>query len=227
MPELTEQSAFRINEERVASISRHHERMAAAHYARTPSLPMRVFEVPIVAIVGFETSQMARGERQAFSVSATGGESQARIVNPRELGRIIQREICHDRHPVVLELTVPYRARSAGMMGHHWLKQQFPMCTNRNSPVTADRGKEFFSILKIGDRQHIVVFPEPGDLGAMERQAVVPPSRGIGASEEEHQILHDRQRKIIPENFKRKDDEVRVVEKVQVDMRDLENNGFG
>src|SRR5262245_24527669 len=122
MAELTEQPAFGIDEERGASISRYHERVAAAHYARAPSLPMRVFEVPIVAVIGFETSQMARGERQTFSVPATSGESQARIVNPRELGRIIQREICHDRHPVILELTVPDRARSAGMMGHHRLK---------------------------------------------------------------------------------------------------------
>jgi len=83
-----------------------------------------------------------------------------------------------------------------------------------NGQVATDRCEEFFSILKIGHCQHFAVFPKPGDLGAVKWQAVVPPPRRIGASEEEHQILHDRQRKIIPEHLKRKNDEVRVVEKV-------------
>jgi hypothetical protein len=56
MTELTEQSALGIDEERRARISRYHECVARTHDARAPSLPMRLLEVPIVAIVGFETS---------------------------------------------------------------------------------------------------------------------------------------------------------------------------
>jgi len=61
----------------------------------------------------------------------------------------------------------------------------------------------------------------------VKRRSVFRPSGWVGASKEEHRILHNIERQVIPEDLKSKNDEVRIVKEVQIDMRNIEENRCG
>src|SRR5262249_55098379 len=219
MTELTEQASFGIGEEGGTGRSCHHESVATAHHARAPSFLMRVLEIAVVAVIRFKSLQMASRERKCFSVSLAGGKSQTCIVDPSQLAGIIQGQIGHNWHPVVLELSVSKCTRAPGMMGDHWFKQKLPMRTDGNCPMPTDRRKKFFSIFEIRGRQYATVLRQPCHFATVKRKSVFRPSGWVGASKEEHRILHNVQRQVIPKDLKSKNDEVHIVKEVQVDMR--------
>src|SRR5262245_17353017 len=157
MTELTEQASFGVVEEGGTGRSCHHESVATAHHPGAQSFRMRVLEIAIVAVIRFKSLQMASRERECFSVSLAGGKSQTCIVDPSQLAGIVHRQISHNRHPVVLELSISKCTRAPGMMGNHWFEQKLPMRTDGNCPVATDRRKKFFSISEIRGRQYATV----------------------------------------------------------------------
>src|SRR5215468_7592214 len=94
-------------------------------------------------------------------------------------------------------------------------------------PMATDGGKEFFSILKIRFRQHAAILPQPRHFSAVKWQTALRPSGRVGASKQEHQILHNLQWQVMPKNLECKKDKVRVVKKVEVHVRNMKKNRFG
>ena len=58
----------------------------------------------------------------------------------------------------------------------------------------------------------------------MERSTVVLPSRRIGATEQEHNVLNDLQEQVVAADFKRENHDIGIIEEIQVDMHNVEDD---
>jgi hypothetical protein len=196
MAELAEQPALGIGEERRARVADHDERVSAAHHAGVvPSLTRHSLEVAVVAVFGLESLEEARRERQR--IAGRRAEREPDVIRPGQRLRILQRQIGHDRHAVVLDLAVPQRARSHRVVRNHGLQQILPVCRNGRGAVTTDGSEELFAVVEIGSRQHPAVRCQPFDPSwTMKGRPVFGPTARIGSAKQKHDLLDELQRQI-------------------------------
>ena len=141
-----------------------------------------------------------------------------------ELARIVlASQVTHHRHAVVFELSVAQQTLVIGVVLHHRPQQEIPVGREGRCPVLADMGKESGLSLVVGGRQHGAVGAEPlGALEAVTAVAVGFPVDRIGAAEPEHGLLGAGERDVAAVKFDGQDDKVEIVEKVEVDMGNVE-----
>src|SRR6185503_7447899 len=82
---------------------------------------------PVVAVLRFEARERALGVRQRAARRGTREQTEPDEVGARELGRIVEREVDHDRHAVVLELPIAQRRGLPRVLEAERLQQELPM----------------------------------------------------------------------------------------------------
>jgi hypothetical protein len=158
-----------------------------------------------------------------FRLAGSGDQTQADEIRARERARIVQRQVRHHRHPVVLDLPVAQRAFAVRMIRYQRLEQPGPVrCDTRRTLVMHEREK-LVAILRVGARKDRAVCCQPLNLRhRMQRVALcVPPGR-ISAPEAVQQFLRLREREVVRLQLHVEQHDIDVVEEVEVDVNDLE-----
>src|SRR5206468_1309980 len=118
VPELRQYAPIGTAIEVRARVADDYQRMAAAQVARARRRP-GIGPEAVVAISLLEVGNMLLAERQRLlRLAGTGDKTKPDEIGPRQRTRIIEREVRHDRHPVVLDLAVTQRALALVVIGH-------------------------------------------------------------------------------------------------------------
>jgi hypothetical protein len=109
--ELAEQAALRIHEEAITGTAHHGEGVAGAEI---PSVGVvgsfGGSPIPVVAVAGLEIHQRSGREGETVRIAWRGAEGESGERRASEQRRVVEREIRHPWHPVVLDLPVAERS---------------------------------------------------------------------------------------------------------------------
>ncbi len=170
MTELAEKAALRIREYGPGSVADEEERVIATHHACAQSAAgSRFVIVSVVAMVFFKARQIFLGERQRMPVAGRGGIGKPGEVSTRQLLRMLDGEISHQRHAIVFELAEPQRSRLIAVMGRHGVEQVLPVRGERRRPLATHRRQILLSVLVVRHREYAPVCRQPFHLaGAVD-----------------------------------------------------------
>ena len=144
----------------------------------------------------------------------------------REPAWIVERQIGHHRHPVILDLAVAQQPGRVGMVADQRLHDEVPVRRDARCAVLGNMRDEGASLLRVGARQHAAVGRQPLDAGhAVERRAVLVPARRKGAAKAVEQLLRLRQAQLVGKDFEVQQHHVHVEKEIQVAMRHRERDG--
>ena len=117
--ELRQHAALGAVVEGRARVAHHHQRMAAAQVARVRR-GAGVGPEAVVAVALLEVGQLRLGKgqqrRRCRPRARAGEQAQAHEVAARQRARLVQRQVGHDRHAVVLDLAEAQGAGPARMV---------------------------------------------------------------------------------------------------------------
>ena len=146
-------------------------------------------------------------------------------ISTRQLLRTLNRKIGHQRHAIIFEVAEAQRTWLIGVMGRHGVEQILPVRSERRRTFAAHRRQILLSRLVVRHRQHTAIGRQPFHLaGAVDGIALLGPARRIGTAEPMQGVLHDVERQVGAGYFDGKNDKVDVIEKIQIDMPDVEHD---
>ena len=234
VPELRQHTAVAAAEERAVCIAHHHQRLAVAQVAgvrrSAAGGPETVVAEALLEVgeVLLGVGQGLRRVRRRARVARPGDQAQPDEFAARQCARIVQRQVGHQRHAVVLDLTVAQGARALGMVTHQGFKQERPMRGEARRAVFRHMGQEAASVLRVGFGQHPAVEAKPFHVAhAMQRAALRVPAGRVGAPEAVQHVLRLLQRQVGAGHLDVQQHQVDVEEEVQVDVDDVERQRFG
>jgi hypothetical protein len=144
----------------------------------------------------------------------------------REAPRIVQRQVGHDGHAVVLDLPVAQRAGLVGVVGDERAHQVGPVRRDARRAVLRHVLQEGLALLRVGAREHAAVGAQPFHAGhAVQRRAVGLPAGGVGAPEAVEDLLRLRKAQVVRAHLQVEQHHVDVEEEVQVAMDHLQRDG--
>ena len=209
----------------------YYQRVPAAHVARARTAGTLLPEA-VVAITLLEVGDVAVRVGQGTVRAGRRDQPQSHEVVPRQGFRVVDRQVGHQRHAVVLEQPVADRAFAIGMLEHQRLQQERPVRRYARRPVLADERQKLLALRRVGCREHGPIGRQPLDLvHAVQALTVVFPGRGVGAGEPVKRVFRFVQGEVLAEHLDVQQHDVDVVEEVQVDMsngqRDRHATGAG
>ena len=174
----------------------------------------------------FELREIALRKRQRIALSRPGRIGEPRKVSSRQLLRTVDGEVGHQWHAIIFEVAEPQRSRLPGVIGCHGAQQVLPVCGQRRRPFAAHRGQILLAVFIIRHREHAPVRRQPFHLAwAVEAIALLVPARRIGAAEAMQHLLRHIERQVGAGYLDRENDKVDIIEKIQIDMPDIEHDG--
>ena len=225
VPELAQHPALLIDAEVVVGVDDHRKRVTAAQETRVRPVvtAARLLPIPVVTVAGLEVAQEGFGVWQHPRLTRPGHESQAHEVAPREARFVVEREIAHHRHPLVLDFAVPQAAALVGLVRYQRAQQIRPVRRDVGGTMLADVGEIARPVLVIGRREDLAGGGKPFHaLGTVPSASAGLPVRRIRAADAVHRIQRTRERKVVSNQFQREDRNVDVIEEMQVDVRHIE-----
>ena len=143
----------------------------------------------------------------------------------RQQARLVDREVRHHRHAVVLDLAEAQQPFLARVVIDERGEHVVPVLRDARRTMLGQVRQERAALLRVAARQHRTLRVEPFDAGqAVHRLAVAVPAGGVGPSEAVHQLLRERQLEVAGGDLDVQQDDVDAVEEVQVDMDDLQGD---
>ncbi|MNK66747.1 hypothetical protein D3C87_860720 [compost metagenome] len=225
VPELREHAAVAAAEELGARVAHHDEGVAVAQVARV-GRRARVHPEAVVAVLVLEVGQVVLGVGQVgVGAARAGDQREPHEVVAREAARVVQRQVGHHRHAVVLDLAVAQHAGVVRMVAHQRLHQVGPVRGDARCAVLGHVRQEGVALLRVGGGEHAAVGVQPLDAGhAVQGGAVGLPARRVGAAEAVEDVLRLRQAQVVGADLEVEQHHVDVEEEVQVAVNHVEGD---
>ena len=167
---------------------------------------------------------LGEGQRRVAAAGASD-EAQADEIGAGQRARVVERQIGHQRHPVVLDLAIAQPPVVARGVGHHRLEQEGPVRRDARRAVLADVGEEGLALLRVGAHPHLAVGAQPLDARhAVQRPALRVPARRVAAAEAVQHLVRLREREVVGADLDVEQHHVDVEEEVEVDVDDRERD---
>jgi hypothetical protein len=223
--ELPEQAAVAVDEERLARVADHCERVAAGHRPRSGAALAALVPVLVVAVTRLEVLDVARRVRQRARRAGRRHQPEPHEVAARQRPRIVHRQVREQRHPAVLDLPVADLPFLGRIVGHERMQKKAPVRRITRRAVLADEREVAVALLVIGLGERLAGRRQPFDtLQAMAAGAVVVPVRRVRAAEPVHRVLRELQRHVVAKDLDDEEYDIEIVEKAQVGVRDAERD---